>query len=494
MKEPSRLYRWTLLLTSLLTLAYLVAAAVRENYLAQWQQVQRAYREILAEKATDERGRELLKNFRLELKQVSLPALNAVDRCVTCHNGIDDPRMADVANPHARHPGDIIDNHPVDRFGCTICHHGQGAATNFPDAKADDVYWDYPLLTAELTQSSCLICHDPERLPRQQVSLLLEGMKLYQAKSCGSCHELAGRGGILGPALDNEGAKTRHQLIMANLKPPYTTWRWHQAHFRDPGGVVASSQMRNPTVTEREALALTVYMLALWDRDVPESYLAPDKIEQKFRALHPQPLTGEQVYRQYCFACHGDGTYGRWDKTFNRFIPAIRGPSLLATASPAYLEANIAQGRPGTQMPGWEAQAGGLLPAEITALVDYLRRGAPRPIPSVARVTRGDASRGGVLFAQNCAGCHGPAGRGGVAPELANPTFQQAASDEFIVTTIRLGRQGTAMPSFQRPGAAALTDAEIGDLLGFIRTLAGGGGEATRAQAREQAGPAGGAP
>jgi len=189
-----------------------------------------------------------------------------------------------------------------------------------------------------------------------------------------------------------------------------------------------------------------------------------------------------------------DGTYGRWDKTFNRFIPAIRGPSLLATASPAYLEANIAQGRPGTQMPGWEAQAGGLLPAEITALVDYLRRGAPRPIPSVARVTRGDASRGGVLFAQNCAGCHGPAGRGGVAPELANPTFQQAASDEFIVTTIRLGRQGTAMPSFQRPGAAALTNAEIGDLLGFIRTLAGGGGEATRAQAREQAGPAGGAP
>ncbi|HKZ53666.1 MAG TPA: hypothetical protein VJ085_10355, partial [Candidatus Acidoferrales bacterium] len=70
MRDPSRLYRWTLLLTSLLTLAYLVAAAVRENYLAQWQQVQRDYREILAEKATDERGRELLKNFRIELKQV----------------------------------------------------------------------------------------------------------------------------------------------------------------------------------------------------------------------------------------------------------------------------------------------------------------------------------------------------------------------------------------------------------------------------------------
>ena len=49
------------------------------------------------------------------------------------------------------------------------------------------------------------------------------------------------------------------------------------------------SLMRNPTVTQRGALALTVYMLSQWNRDVPESYLAPDKIEQKYRALHPVP-------------------------------------------------------------------------------------------------------------------------------------------------------------------------------------------------------------
>jgi cbb3-type cytochrome c oxidase subunit III len=493
MKDPSQLSRWTLLITSLITLVLLVGAALRENYLSQWQFVQRAYREILEEKATDERGREIQANYRIELRQASVPALDTVDRCVTCHVGIDDPRMTDVRQPFTVHPGDLLKHHPVDRFGCTICHHGQGAATNFEDAKAEDAYWEYPLLTAELTQSSCLACHDARQLPPEQVGLLLEGMELYEGKSCGSCHELKGRGGTLGPALDNEGAKSRHQLIMANLEPPHTAWRWHQAHFRDPGAVVADSQMTNPTVTNREALALTVYMLALWERDVPESYLAPDKIEQKFHAMNPAPLPAAEVYQEYCTACHGDGAYGRWDKTLARFIPAIRGP-LAATATPEYLEANIAQGRPGTLMPAWAAQAGGLLPQEISGLVDYLRAGAAPTVVSSAGIVPGDAGHGGVLFAQNCAGCHGPAGRAGTAPELANPVFLSSASDAFIVTTVRNGRAGTAMPAFQRRGAAALSDTEIGDLLAYIRSW-GQGAEATQqAKAEPETGSAGGAP
>lgn len=479
MKDHSRNYRWLLLISSLVTLLFLVAAALRENYLAQWQFIQRAYRDILVKKAGDQRGREILENFRIELKQVSIPALDKTDRCITCHVGIDDPRMTDVAQPFRVHPGDIMEHHPVDRFGCTTCHHGQGPATNFRDAKAEDVYWPYPLLAGELPQSTCLACHDPQKLPTEQVSLLLEGMELYKQKSCGSCHELDGRGGGLGPQLDNEGAKTKHELILTHLDPPHTTWRWHQAHFRDPAAIVPASQMKNPTVTQREALALTVYMLALWERDVPESYLAPDKIEQKFRKLHPEPLSGEEVYQQYCFACHGDGSYGRWDKTFQRFIPAIRGPSLQATASTGYLETNIAQGRPGTVMPAWHAQAGGLMPEEIRAVVDYLRAGRPARVSSGRRLAPGDPNRGALLFAQNCAGCHAI----GVAPALGNTTFQQAATDEFIIATIRRGRRNTVMPAFQAPGATGLTDSEIADLLAFIRTMGGqSGSKITKAE------------
>lgn len=493
MKDYSRLFRWTLLVSSLVTLAFLVGAALRENYFSQWQFVQRAYRDILREKATDERGRELLANYRIELRQASVPALGAVDRCVACHVGIDDPRMTDVPQPFRVHPGDVLQHHPVDRFGCTVCHHGQGAATNFRDAKAEDAFWDYPLLTAELTQSSCLACHDAKALPAERVPLLLEGMRLYGEKSCGSCHQIGGRGGTRGPALDNVGAKTRHQLTMANLQPPYTTWRWHQAHFRDPAGVVPGSQMKNPTVTEREALALTVYMLALWNRDVPESYVAPDKVAQKFHLLNPQPQPAQDLYRQYCFSCHGDGAYGRWDKTFKRFIPAIRGASLADSASPQYLESNIALGRPGTEMPGWDEHGGGLLPEEIAALVAYLRAGA-RMAMRGASLAPGDPERGSILFSQNCAGCHGPAGLHGIAPELANPTFQRSASDAFIVTTIRNGRRGTAMPAFQRPGAAGLTDREIADLLAYLRSWTQSSEVARETQTKSTAAREGGAP
>jgi len=482
MKDPSRIYRWLLLVASLVTIAFLVGAAVHENYLAQWKVVQREYRDILRQRATDDRGRELLAKFRIEMKQASIPALGTVDRCVACHNGVDDPRMTDVEQPHRTHPGHILDKHPVDRFGCTVCHHGQGAALTFREAKADDVFWDYPLLPPEMTEATCVTCHDAERLPSDQIPLLTAGMKLYQQKSCGSCHKLNGRGGGLGPPLDNEGAKTKHQLIMTNLKPPHTTWSWQLAHFRDPAGIVAGSQMRNPTVTRQEAVALTVFVLSQWKRDVPESYLAPDKIEQKFRALHPTPLTGEQVYQQFCTSCHGTGTYTRWDKKFARFIPAIRGVSLTSAASREYLQTNIEQGRPSTQMPAWGPHAGGLLPEEIAGVVEYLRSGATS-VPGVSPLTvRGNSGNGLSVFLRNCAGCHGMNGRGGIAPEIGNPVFQRAATDEFIVRTIRSGRTGTAMPAFQRPEAPALTDQDIADVVAFLRTLGDQKGQKSLAQ------------
>lgn len=469
MKDPSRIYRWTLLLASLLTVVFLAGAALRENYMSQWREIQVQYRDILKEKATDARGRELLARYRVELKQASLPALGTVDRCVTCHSGVDDPRMTDVPQPHRVHPRDILANHPVDRFGCTICHHGQGPATNFNDAKAEDVFWDYPLLPPEMTQATCGTCHDAEKLPADQIPLLRAGMKLYREKSCGSCHKLDGRGGALGPVLDNEGAKTKHQLTMVNMRLPHTTWAWQQAHFRDPGGIVPDSQMRNPTVTRQEALALTVFMLAQWKRDVPESYLAPDKIEQKYAALHRTALGGEQVFQQYCKACHGNGTYSRWDKNFKRFVPAVRGVSLAAAEDRECLIENIRLGRPGTQMPTWDQRGGGLLPEEIAAVADYLRAGVPAIKLAALPPLHGDTERGRRLYQLNCSGCHGPDGRGGIAPEIGNPVFQQTATDEFIVHTIRFGRQNTPMPAFQRSDAPALSDQDLSDLLAYIR-------------------------
>jgi mono/diheme cytochrome c family protein len=57
--------------------------------------------------------------------------------------------------------------------------------------------------------------------------------------------------------------------------------------------------------------------------------------------------------------------------------------------------------------------------------------------------------RGKTLFVQ-CAACHGPHGEGvlGVGPRLDSESFLAAASDDFLVRTISLGRPGTTMVSW----------------------------------------------
>jgi cytochrome c oxidase cbb3-type subunit 3 len=111
-----------------------------------------------------------------------------------------------------------------------------------------------------------------------------------------------------------------------------------------------------------------------------------------------------------------------------------------------------------------------------------------------ALALRGEPSHGLSLFLRNCAGCHGMNGRGGLAPEIGNPVFQRAATDEFIIRTIRNGRIGTAMPAFQRLEAPALGDQDIADVLAYLRTLGEPRRQKAMAQNATPTAPAGGRP
>lgn len=466
--DPSRAFKWVLLISSLVTIGFLLGAAGRENVTAQWRGVQNEYKNILLRKAVSGQATRAAGSFRVEIKQVAAPALNAVDRCVTCHNGIDDPRMAGELQPHRTHPGGLLAIHRVEKFGCTVCHQGQGAALTFEEAKAEDVFWDYPLLPASMTEASCNTCHDPRALSKQHAPKLVRGMELFESRGCSGCHKLNDKGGVLGPALDNVGIKTKHQFVRTHLSGSQTVWNWLSEHFRDPRGIVRTTLMPNPALSPADNEALTVYMLSLRRRPIPEQYLAPDKIEEKYARLHPPEPEGQALYQRYCMACHDDGRYGRWDKTFQRFVPAIRGAAFLRTEDDECLAENIAQGRPGTLMPGWGPKAGGLADKEIHALVSWLR-GSTASVSLPAAPPHGAPERGRALFLQNCAGCHGVEGKGGIAPALNNPVFQTAATDSFIAETIRAGREHTAMPSF---GRAGFGQQEIGDLLAFVRNWA----------------------
>jgi cytochrome c oxidase cbb3-type subunit 3 len=66
-----------------------------------------------------------------------------------------------------------------------------------------------------------------------------------------------------------------------------------------------------------------------------------------------------------------------------------------------------------------------------------------------------------VLFAANCAGCHGTDGQLGPAPPLNDPLFVAIIPDADLLAIIRDGRAATPMPPFARAHGGSLTDAQI---------------------------------
>jgi mono/diheme cytochrome c family protein len=77
-----------------------------------------------------------------------------------------------------------------------------------------------------------------------------------------------------------------------------------------------------------------------------------------------------------------------------------------------------------------------------------------------------------ILFAQNCAGCHGPGGNKGAAIPLANPVYLAIADDEEIRMTAANGVPGTPMPAFAQSAGGMLTDRQIDAIVGGIRSWA----------------------
>lgn len=143
--------------------------------------------------------------------------------------------------------------HPKDKFGCTVCHSGQGSGTTFFNSshtpndagQADrwtdlygwknNHYWDFPMLARRFTESSCLKCHyDTTQLIREgnkvEAPKLIEGYNLLRRAGCFGCHEISGiKGGRwVGPdlrleptpPLDSLSPAEQAKILADPLSPP----------------------------------------------------------------------------------------------------------------------------------------------------------------------------------------------------------------------------------------------------------------------------------
>jgi cytochrome c oxidase cbb3-type subunit 3 len=74
------------------------------------------------------------------------------------------------------------------------------------------------------------------------------------------------------------------------------------------------------------------------------------------------------------------------------------------------------------------------------------------------------------LYGRNCAGCHGPDGKAGLAIGLGNPIYLAIADDATIRRVTADGVTGTAMPAFAQNAGGMMSDDQISVIVRGMRT------------------------
>jgi mono/diheme cytochrome c family protein len=278
--DPGR-DRLALGLAGLVLLGVSLAAVLREANPG-WEHEQANVRGIVRMRVGEEAARSLPTGIR----QVWIERLDRVDRCVTCHVSIEGgPALARAPHPARSHPRpELLAAHPVEKFGCTLCHGGQGWATSKDAAHGRVPHWDDPLLdsatakrygltAAELLEVRCNACHRDQR-GVAGMPLLEEAKASFDKRKCIRCHSVGGVGGHVGPDLDAEGDK--HPSLYSfpsTWKKPRSALAWHIEHLRSPEAMVPGSQMPTFTLDERQRAALALLVLSWRTLDLPAEWL-----------------------------------------------------------------------------------------------------------------------------------------------------------------------------------------------------------------------------
>jgi cbb3-type cytochrome c oxidase subunit III len=303
---------------------------------------------------------------------------------------------------------------------------------------------------------------------------LVEAKALFHSLGCRGCHAVGGVGGADGPDLTRVGQRDPGQRAWGGVRGPRTLASWFAEHFRAPARVTPGSLMPELRLSEEQIDLLTFYLFSLRRTSLGDAYHPKDRVRAEKLGEREFATDGATLFGTFCAACHGQAGEGMRYPGLAPF-PAIGNPDFLEIAPEALIRETVKRGRPGRRMPAWGEAEGGLRPAELEAVVRYVRGlggGARRADERPPRWARGDAAEGKRLYASACAGCHGAQGQGGEGPMLANPVLLEVATDGYLAETIRRGRRGTAMLGFGQPTPArrALDAREIESVVTFLRT------------------------
>jgi len=289
----------------------------------EWQGYQRDFRNLVAKRFGAARANQVPQG----LQQTWAKDLGRVDRCVTCHQGVEWKGLENAPNPFKSHPQEILKSHPIDQFGCSSCHGGQGYATEAPAAHGRVEHWEEPLLGKRMSdlylvkdrkalmQINCNLCH---RYDRETVGadFINEAKKIVQEKNCRACHTINGRGGVIGPDLTFEGEKSPEQYDYGRVSGVKSEFAWHVAHFQKPKAMSLDTVMPDFNFSSREAQALSLLVMSWKRTKIPTRYIPgatpKDRPTEAELEKERQMLAGEGAFfvKKGCFICHSVNSLG----------------------------------------------------------------------------------------------------------------------------------------------------------------------------------------
>ena len=293
-----------------------------------------------------------------------------VDRCMTCHVGIDKKGFEDQPQPYTTHPR--LDEfaggsspHPMSEYGCTSCHAGRGRGTDFISSghmPKDEIqakewkekygwealhYWEDKMLPAQYVEAGCFKCHS-DNMPVVGAETLTLGMATFEKAGCYSCHSMDRWEDTPkpGPSLYKLASKADKDWVYRWIMEPrafrHNTW---MPHFFKKGN---NSSPEDILRSEQETLAMTEYLY-----EYSEDYNLAKGLKSG------DPENGALLVASYgCMGCHQ--IQPEVDESYEPSYENIRlqqGPNLIGLGSKTTEEwlfswlKNPYSYHPGTKMP-----------------------------------------------------------------------------------------------------------------------------------------------
>ncbi len=275
-----------------------LAISPLKDFRAEWKHYKRSFAKF-AQGRPD--TKKLLADYNPNIDQVWLPGMNVTDRCTTCHQGITQASLADVSVPQPFRAHPPIP-HNVRDWGCTVCHRGQGPATEVAEAHETTLAWEQPILPAHFLQASCGSCHHADLKETPQ---LARGRELLAQLNCQGCHKLNNLNRPpLGPDLSSVGYKVSREWIYKWLKEPRT--------ILDKDGNVTvngyesgdESRMPKFQLKEEEVKALSAFVSVQKAKAI-ETYKINPAVVATWSKKPDLTAEGELRFRQMmCTTCH----------------------------------------------------------------------------------------------------------------------------------------------------------------------------------------------